>query len=231
MLERLLETGAQRRKSGWGGAASVVIHSAIIVLAVVATATGEPLPKFAHEAAPVVRLEPVVERGTTGQHAHGGGRTIDLRTPVPREAAFDFPPIVDPTISGASAAFTTDTSLLSEIGGTGQRGGATLGGTGIATDATVDTPVRALDDRAPAYPETLRTAGITGEVRVQFVVDTNGRAEPSSVRVVESSHELFTRAVLASLRQSRFAPGEVAGHRVRTLVERAFRFDIAGAGR
>jgi len=77
----------------------------------------------------------------------------------------------------------------------------------------------------------LRAAGIAGEVRVRFVVDTAGRAELSSVHVIESSHELFTRAVLASLRQSRFTPGEVSGRRVRTLVERTFRFDIAGGGR
>jgi len=207
------------------------VHSAIIVFVVAATATGEPGPAFTHEAAPIIQFAPAVERGTTGQRGHGAGPTVDARLPQPRVPTIDFSQTVDPSVPNTAAGLPADTTLLSEIGGRGDGAGAALGGSDVASDATVDTPVRALDDRAPAYPEMLRAAGIAGEVRVRFVVDTTGRAELSSVHVIESSHELFTRAVLASLRQSRFTPGEVSGRRVRTLVERTFRFDIAGGGR
>ena len=165
----------------------------------------------------------------SGHPPHDGAGSTGTRPTVPEIPTVDIPTTFDPTVPGTtplSVGTGADTTLLSDIGGGGSSSGTTLGGTGVASDASLDVPVRALVDRAPAYPETLRTAGISGTVRVQFVVDTTGRAELSSVRVVESTHELFTRAVLAALRQARFTPGEVSGHRVRTLVERSFRFDI-----
>ena len=230
MLDRLLESGVQKRKSGWGGMASIVIHSAIIALAMAATATADPVIPYDHGGMPVIRLQTPVADGATSHPRDDGAGSTGTRTAAPKIPNIDIPtPTFDPTLPGTtslSVGTGADTALLSEIGGSGSGASTTLGGTGLASDASVDVPVRALVDRAPAYPETLRTAGISGTVRVQFVVDTTGRAELSSVRVIESTHELFTRAVLVSLRQARFTPGEVSGHRVRTLVERSFRFDI-----
>jgi len=229
MLDRLLESGVQREKSAWGGVASVVVHSAIIVLVVAATAKGAPGPTFTHIDTHLVPLDPPPSDVASGAVHHSGTGSTGSRT-LPQIPTVDIPtPTFDPTLPGTTplpAGAGADSTLLSEIGGAGGGPGITLGGSGVASDASVDVPVRALVDRAPAYPETLRTAGISGTVRVQFVVDTTGRAELSSVRVIESSHELFTRAVIASLRQARFTSGEVSGRRVRTLVERSFRFDI-----
>ena len=234
MLDRLLESGAQGKKSGWGGTASVIIHSAIIALAVFGTATADPGIPVDGGYIPVIPLQPPVDNGASGHPLHDGAGSTGTRPTVPKIPSVDIPTTFDTTLPGTtslSIGTGADTTLLSEIGGEGSSSGITLGGTGVATDASLDVPVRALVDREPAYPETLRTAGISGSVRVRFVVDTTGRAELSSVRVIESTHELFTRAVLASLRQARFTPGEVSGHRVRTLVERSFRFDIAGGAR
>jgi len=231
MLDRLLETGARAKTSSWGGAVSVVVHGAIILLAVVSTATGKP-PKFTRDGTHVIPINPPVPSAPTASTRHGHTGAGGSRGAVPL-----VPPVAVPTTidAGIPGTITTplgtgaDTTLLSEIGsGTG---GVPLGGTGLASEATVDVPVRTLVDRAPAYPEMLRAAGISGSVRVQFVVDTTGRAELPSVRVLESSHDQFTRAVLTTLRQSRFTPGEVAGRRVRTLVERSYRFDIEGSRR
>jgi protein TonB len=231
MLERLLESGAQRKKSAWGGTASVVVHSAVIVFAVAATAKGAPGPTPTYVDTHLVRLVPPpsdVASGTVHRRETGSAGT---RTTVPQVPNVDIPtPTFDPTLPATTLLPTGaggDSTVLSEIGGAGSGTSNTIGGSTVTSDASVDVPVRALVDRAPAYPETLRSAGISGTVRVQFVVDTTGRAELSSVRVIESSHELFTRAVIASLRQARFTPGEVSGHRVRTLVERSFRFEIA----
>lgn len=229
MLDRLLESGAQGKKSAWGGTASVIIHSAIIALAVFGTATADPVIPFDRGYIRVIPLQPPVDARASGHPLHDGAGSTGTRPTVPEIPTVDIPTTFDPTVPGTtplSVGTGADTTLLSDIGGGGSSSGTTLGGTGVASDASLDVPVRALVDRAPAYPETLRTAGISGTVRVQFVVDTTGRAELSSVRVVESTHELFTRAVLAALRQARFTPGEVSGHHVRTLVERSFRFDI-----
>ena len=234
MLDRLLETGPRGRKSSWGGAVSVGVHCAIIALAVASTATGEPLPTFTHDDTHVIPLNPPSSPAESGRTGRGGGRTSAPDIDVPPIQPIDVPTTIGPQLPGTMPISTgpaIDNTLLAEIGGSGHGAGTALAGSGVATDATVDVPVRALLDRAPAYPEMLRAAGISGTVRVQFVVDTTGRAELSSVRVIESSHELFTRAVIASLRQARFTPGEVSARRVRTLVERSYRFDIADGAR
>ncbi len=79
----------------------------------------------------------------------------------------------------------------------------------------------------PRYPESLRAAGITGRVVVQFVVDTTGRAEPGSVEVQESPRPEFADAVRAALPRFRFTPGEVNGRKVRTRVQLPFEFSLS----
>ena len=39
----------------------------------------------------------------------------------------------------------------------------------------------------------LRSANVEGEVLAQFVVDTTGRAEMGTFKVLKSSHDLFTQ--------------------------------------
>jgi protein TonB len=78
----------------------------------------------------------------------------------------------------------------------------------------------------PRYPEALRQSGIEGRVVVQFTVDTAGRVEPSSIRILNSTHDLFTRAVRDALVQFRFAPAAVGDRRVPALAEMPFEFQI-----
>ena len=60
------------------------------------------------------------------------------------------------------------------------------------------------------YPPLLRVAGLSGRVRVEFVVDRTGRVEPRSVRTLESPHPLFSSATQTALEQFRFRPGSVS---------------------
>lgn len=69
------------------------------------------------------------------------------------------------------------------------------------------------------YPEVLKAAGISGDVLTQFVVDTTGHVEVSTVRVMRSSHPAFTAAVRAALPTWQFRPAAVRGHAVRQLVQ------------
>ena len=80
---------------------------------------------------------------------------------------------------------------------------------------------------APRYPATLRSAGIDGEVLTQFVVDTTGRVEIDSYKVIRKSHDLFDASVRAALPSMRFAPAEVGGRKVRQLVQQPFVFQLA----
>lgn len=68
------------------------------------------------------------------------------------------------------------------------------------------------------YPPLLRVAGLSGRVRVEFVVDRAGRVEPRSVRTLESPHPLFSSATQTALEQFRFRPGSVSNGGERRLV-------------
>jgi protein TonB len=73
----------------------------------------------------------------------------------------------------------------------------------------------------------LKAGGIEGEVLAQFVVDTTGRAEAGTFKVLKSSHELFTVAVRNALPSMRFLTAEVGGRKVKQLVQQPFTFAIA----
>jgi periplasmic protein TonB len=78
----------------------------------------------------------------------------------------------------------------------------------------------------PSYPDMLRSAGVEGEVLAQFVVDTTGRAEPGSFKVLKTSHELFAQAVKNALPRMRFLPAEIGGRKVKQLVQQPFNFAL-----
>jgi protein TonB len=76
------------------------------------------------------------------------------------------------------------------------------------------------------YPDMLRSANVEGEVLAQFVVDTTGRFEAGSFKVLKSSHDLFTSAVRSALPNMRFYPAEVGGRKVKQLVQQPFTFSL-----
>ena len=83
----------------------------------------------------------------------------------------------------------------------------------------VQEPPELLTAPVPPYPPLLRAAGMAGAVTVQVVVDTSGRPEPASLRVVQSSNAGFDAAAVATIRGALFRPGRVWGRAVRVLVQ------------
>ena len=95
------------------------------------------------------------------------------------------------------------------------------------TRETVDRVVVMLPGPAgPRYPEGLRAAGIEGEVMAQFVVDTLGRVDVATLRILQSSHAQFDDAIRSALPRLRFVPAEARGQKVRQLVQQPFRFGL-----
>jgi protein TonB len=94
-------------------------------------------------------------------------------------------------------------------------------------DFEVQKPVvQAPGSATPRYPELLKSSGVEGEVLVEFVVDSTGRAEPASLKVLSSSHELFALAVRNALPGMRFLPAEFNGRKVKQLVRQPFMFAL-----
>ena len=82
---------------------------------------------------------------------------------------------------------------------------------------------------APIYPDSLQRLGIEGSVMAQFVVDTTGRVEMESVRLLESTNLRFTESVLAALPRMLFRPAMHNGRKARQVVEVPFRFRVVVA--
>jgi TonB family protein len=101
--------------------------------------------------------------------------------------------------------------------------------------------------RTPRYPEEAWKAGASGMVVIDFEIDTGGRVDPCSVRIVESSTLLpatadrasgqlserfeyaFQRAVRHWLAEARWPPPRLDGRPVRARVHCAsFSFSVNG---
>jgi TonB family protein len=92
----------------------------------------------------------------------------------------------------------------------------------------VERPVSLLAENArPRYPDKLRTANVEGEVLAQFIVDTTGRAQMASFKVLKSAHDLFTSSVKSVLPNMKFHPAEVGGRKVKQLVQMPFQFNLS----
>lgn len=79
---------------------------------------------------------------------------------------------------------------------------------------------------APRYPETLRASRTEGAVLTSFVVDTAGRVDTNSIRILESTNAEFTSTVRAALPSMRFLAAEVDGQKVKQLVQLPFVFGL-----
>jgi protein TonB len=126
----------------------------------------------------------------------------------------------------------TDEADFSGKGVAGGSGKGVVGGTSPVGDQPyfefqVEKQVAAIPGQAgPRYPDMLKSANVEGEVLAQFVVDTTGRYEAGSFKVLKSSHEQFTQAVKNALPGIRFYPAEVGGRKVKQLVQQPFTFSL-----
>jgi protein TonB len=102
-----------------------------------------------------------------------------------------------------------------------------LGGDSVFTQLEVDSTVsRFPGSAAPSYPAELLKHGIQGSVVTQYVVDTTGYADSTSLRIIRSTDSAFANAVRAAIPYMRFFPAKVGSKRVRQLVEQEFSFKI-----
>jgi TonB family protein len=76
------------------------------------------------------------------------------------------------------------------------------------------------------YPDSLREAGLSGRVVIDLIVDASGRAEPTSLRVLSTTHRDFAAPALEVVLKSEFCPGIRDGHPVRVRVSMPLNFTI-----
>jgi protein TonB len=231
VFNNLLESKAQKQKFFGGGFISGVMHVLLVWGAVVATANAGQKLREAKEQ----KVDFVEVKKEKPKEAPKEQPKMEQAVPIVKgfqvlTAPINIPDVI-PEID-LSRAVTNE----ADFSGKGVQGGIASGSkTGIVPveqsqtyfEFQVEKPVvQAPGSAAPRYPEILKSAGVEGEVLAQFTVDTTGRAEPSSFKVLKTSHELFALAVKNALPGMRFLPAEVGGKRVKQLVQQPFVFAI-----
>lgn len=237
MFEQLPESRriASRRRAS--GVVSAVVHAAAVGALVVVTARAEAPPiddPVEHTLVYTHQPPPPAPPPTTVAPGVATSRPTVATAPDVIIPTIDAVPIAIPPVDLTRPLTSDDAWLRRGPGGAGLDGGTS--GTGIVAGVgsgdvlsarQVDRAVMmAAGSPSPRYPDGLRAAGIEGEVVAEFVVDTAGRVEPGSVRIVRSAHAHFEQAVREALPRLVFMPAEYAGQKVRQLVQLPFRFAV-----
>ncbi|PYP36624.1 MAG: hypothetical protein DMD48_12390, partial [Gemmatimonadetes bacterium] len=88
----------------------------------------------------------------------------------------------------------------------------------VYSEAAVDEPPAIVFAPPLEYPLALRHAGLQGRVTVQAVIDTLGRAEPASLKVIARPNTAFDQSARAYVLHAVFRPARVKGRAVRVLM-------------
>lgn len=219
MFDTLIESKRkpEKKKVLGVGSVSLVIHTAIIAAAVYATANAGKSETAVTVDTTMVFLQEQQQKPPEQQVVQLDVQLKGFQTIIaPTEIPADIPPInlqehFDPR----------------DYTGTGVEGGI---GTGIVpegqvyAEAIVEEKPERLSGPDPVFPELLKQARIQGQVLVEVVIDTTGRAELTTFKIVKSPNPGFDQAVRASVQRTLFRPARVHGRAVRVLVRIPYNF-------
>lgn len=237
MFENLIETRAKKENRTGGTVFSIVAHVLIIGLAVEGTLHAkEALEKPKAEKVEFVEIKKKDDPPPPKEPPKPPPPDVVHAPPPPKGFQILTAPIKVPDVL-PDIDLSKKVTNEADFTGKGVAGGiakGVVGGTApVNADQTyfefqVEKQVAPVPGNAPPrYPDMLRSANVEGEVLAQFVVDTTGRAELSTFKVLKSSHDLFTNAVRAALSNMRFYAAEVGGRKVKQLVQMPFQFSLS----
>jgi periplasmic protein TonB len=233
MFNTLLESKPRKQRSFGGTVFSVVAHVTVLTALIYVTAHAaiknhkEKVEKiqFAEmkkpEPPPPPKQPPPPKDVVVAPPPPKGFQVLTAPVNIP-----DVIPTVDLTKK------VTDEADFSGKGVAGGSSKGVVGGTGPVTDQPYfDFQVEKQAAQIPGgptprYPDMLQSAGIPGQVLAQFVIDTTGRADMSTFKVLKSDNDLFTQEVKNTLPKMRFYAAEVGGRKVKELVQLPFSFAI-----
>jgi periplasmic protein TonB len=233
MFENLIETKPKKPKTLRSATISVIIHTVIIGGAIYGTMQAkEALEKPRQEKVDFVDMKK--DEPPPPEDKPPPPPEVVVAPPPPKGFQVLTAPIKIPDVLPEIdlSKKVTDEGDFTGKGVAGGIGKGVVGGTGPVGDQTyfefqVEKQVApAPGNAAPRYPDMLRSANVEGEVLVQFVVDTTGRVESGSLKILKTSHDLFTNSVRQALSSMRFYPAEIGGRKVKQLVQQPFNFTL-----
>lgn len=236
MLNNLLESKPQKQKTVGGSIASFVLHVILIAVAVQATLNAGQKKETREQKIDFVQVKKD-EPPPPKDEPKPPPPDVTAAPPPPKGFQVLTAPVNIPDVLpeiDLSKKLTNEADFTGK-GVAGGRDKGVVGG--VAPPVNSDQPLfefqvekpvmTAPGSQQPRYPDILKSAGVEGEVLAQFVVDTTGRAEVNTYKVLKTSHELFASAVKNALPNMRFLPAEVGGHKVKQLVQQPFVFAIS----
>jgi periplasmic protein TonB len=236
MFNNLLESKPKKEKRGGGTVTSVIVHSILVGLAVYATANAairNEKPK--QEKIDFVET-PKDQPPPKEEPPPPPPPDVVVAPPPPKGFQVLTAPVEIPDVI-PDIDLSKKVTDENDFSGKGVAGGTSKGVEGGKAVVQSDQPyfefqvekpvVPAPGSISPRYPDMLRQAGVEGEVLAQFVVDTTGKAEPGSLKILKSSHDMFVQSVKNALPQMKFIPAEVGGRKVKQLVQQPFTFSIS----
>lgn len=106
--------------------------------------------------------------------------------------------------------------------GTGVEGGHAAGimptGSEVYAEALVDEKPSLLSAPPPPYPALLKQARVQGRVLLRAIVDTTGRIEPASIKILQSPNPGFDEPAREWLMKALFRPARARGQAVRAFI-------------
>ncbi len=234
MFGVLLESRARVQRRSGGIALSVVTHVALIGVATAATVHARP-EKAEKPKAIVISFTPAPPAPKPVPVEHQTATLVTKLSTLPRMQTIELvaPTVVPPKLPPINPGGTPtgdDVVVVRGGSGSGSSHGTAfdVGPSESSTDwRGTEVLMHVLSSGKPRYPESLRQAGVDGSVLIQFTVDTTGRVDMGSVKVLNSTHDMFTSAVRQSLGAFRFKPAEVNGKRVPALAQMPFEFHLS----
>ena len=222
MFDVLIESKqkSQKKKIFGVGVISLLLHTVIVTGAVIATLTAGPSDTSTKVDTQMVFLNQQEQKPDQPPPPQLDMQLKGFQTVVaPTDIPTNIPPVnlqehFDPR----------------DYSGVGVEGGVATGivpGSDqvLSVDVVQEKP-ELLSHPPVVYPPLLQQAGIEGRVMVQAIIDTTGRVEPNSARVVESANPGFDQPAKNVVLRSLFRPGRVYGRAVRVLVAIPIDFKI-----
>lgn len=216
MMKLWLERYSRPTSLAPGAVVSVVVHTVLIGAAVIAT-TGQASEDGAVELNNIARFLAPPNR-TAGQLAQTE-RILYVALGLPRDlpSASSVPVRVTPPLPPASGLDLVQSAPLEEL----------IGPDSVYSVVEVDSAASRYEwSAAPIFPPRMLAEGRSGAVMAEWVVDVFGYADMSTVRILMSTHDDFTKSVRDALPFMRFRPAKIGTTTVRQRVQQEFSFRI-----
>ena len=231
MFDNLIESKKKRQQTPAQAAMSVVFHIVLVVGAVKVTAgAAEAVTKKNADTTMTFIAPPKPPPPPPNQPPPDA---VVAANPPPQGFQTVIPPEAIPTtIPPVNLNQHFDARDFTGKGVEGGIATGVVGGTGPVTgqaylEAQLDDPPVAISAIQPRYPPALQSAGIGGEVTLQFVVDTSGRVEPQTIQLVKTTHPAFEPSAREAALKEVFKPGKLHGQPVRVMVSQRMVFNPA----